>query len=159
MYSIALYILAIGLLMISYKKDKKKTKKALKKTWKSFGNLLPKLLSIFVLIGLILSVLNPQTISNILGQQSNWLGVVIASLIGAITLIPGFVAFPLASTLIKNGAGYTQMAVFISTLMMVGIVTIPIEVKYFGKKVTILRNVLAYLFSFLVAFVIGGILG
>jgi hypothetical protein len=38
--------------------------------------------------------------------------------------------------------------------MMVGVVTMPIEIKYFGKKLTILRNLLAFLFSFIVAMVI-----
>jgi hypothetical protein len=39
--------------------------------------------------------------------------------------------------------------------MMVGVVTMPVEAKYLGKKLTIWRNLLAFLFSFLVAWVIG----
>ena len=81
-----------------------------------------------------------------------------ASLVGSVTLIPGFVAFPLASVLLKNGAGFMQIAVFISTLMMVGIVTIPLEIKYFGKKAAILRNSTAFAFSFIVAIAIGVVL-
>ena len=60
-----------------------------------------------------------------------------------------------AALLLQNGAGYMQIGAFVSTLMMVGIVTLPIEVKYFGKKITILRNVFAFVFSFIVAFIIG----
>ncbi len=52
-----------------------------------------------------------------------------------------------------------QIAVFISTLMMVGIVTIPVEIKYFGKKAAIIRNAFAFLFSFVVAIAIGMVLG
>jgi ABC-type multidrug transport system permease subunit len=48
-----------------------------------------------------------------------------------------------------------QIAVFISTLMMVGVVTMPVEIKYFGRKLSIYRNLLAFFFSFLVAWVIG----
>ena len=51
-----------------------------------------------------------------------------------------------------------QIAVFISTLMMVGIVTIPVEIKYFGKKATVLRNVFAFAFSYIVAIAIGVVL-
>ena len=43
----------------------------------------------------------------------------------------------------------------VSTLMMVGIVTLPVEVKYFGKKISYTRNVLAFMFSFIVAIVVG----
>ncbi len=158
MFTIILYILAIVLLSMSFLKDKKKTKMALIKAWKSFENILPQFLSILIIIGIMLAVLSPDTISVLIGQQSGWIGLVIASIIGSITLIPGFVAFPLASALLKSGAGFMQIAVFISTLMMVGIVTIPIESKYFGKKVTVLRNGLAFVFSFIVAIAIGVVL-
>ena len=81
-----------------------------------------------------------------------------ASALGSITLIPGFVAFPLAAALMDNGAGIMQIAAFISTLMMVGIVTLPLEISYFGKKTALLRNGLALAFSFFVALVMGVIL-
>ncbi|MCP4573656.1 MAG: hypothetical protein GY838_14960 [bacterium] len=78
----------------------------------------------------------------------------IASVAGSVTLIPGFVAFPLAAALLGSGAGLMQIAVFVSTLMAVGVVTFPLEVRYFGARTTILRNLLAFGFSFLVAGVV-----
>jgi hypothetical protein len=57
--------------------------------------------------------------------------------------------------LLEGGAGYMQIGAFVSTLMMVGIVTLPVEIKYFGKKITYMRNGLAFVFSYLVAFIIG----
>ena len=159
MFNSIVYILAAALLLLSFIKDRKKTRMALKKALKSFENILPQFLSILVIIGLMLAVLSPETISKLIGQQSGWLGMIIASVIGAVTLVPAFVAFPLASALMQNGAGLMQMAVFISTLMMVGFVTIPVEVKYFGNKATALRNIMAYVFSFIVAIVIGVVIG
>lgn len=153
--NIILYSLAIILLAASYLKDKSKTKKALKKAWKSFENILPELLVIMLLIGVLLAVIDHELISSLLGESSGWFGVILASIIGAITLIPGFVAFPTAALLLKGGAGYMQIAAFVSTLMMVGIVTLPVEVKYFGKKISYVRNVLAFMFSFIVAIVVG----
>ncbi|NLI90912.1 MAG: permease [Peptococcaceae bacterium] len=147
------------LLLFSLLKDKKKTKMALKKAWKSFENILPQFLSILIIIGIMLAVLSPEVISRLIGQQSGWIGMLIASLVGSITLIPAFIAFPLASALLKNGAGLMQIAVFVSTLMMVGIVTAPLEIKYFEKKATILRNGLAFIFSFIVAVTMGVVLG
>lgn len=158
MFTIILYILAIVLLGMSFLKDRKKTKLALVKAWKAFENILPQFLSILIIIGIMLAILTPDTISGLIGKQSGWAGILIASVIGSITLIPGFVAFPLAAALLENGAGFMQIAVFISTLMMVGIVTIPAEIKYFGKKATLLRNGLAFVFSYIVAAVIGVVL-
>jgi hypothetical protein len=39
--------------------------------------------------------------------------------------------------------------------MMVGVVTLPMEIKYFGKRAAIMRNVLAWLFSLAAAFFVG----
>lgn len=150
-----LYVIAVLLLVISYYKDKKKTKMALKKAWKAFENILPEFLTVIMFVGVLLAVLNPQLISRIIGNNSGWVGVVIAAIVGAVTLIPGFVAFPTAAMLLQNGAGYMQIGAFVSTLMMVGIITMPVEIKYFGKKLTIIRNLFAFIFSFIVAYIIG----
>lgn len=150
-----LYVVSIAFLAISFFKDKKKTKMALKKAWKAFENILPEFLVVILLVGVLLAVISPEMIIKIIGPSSGWLGVVLAAIVGAITLIPGFVAFPTAAMLLQGGAGYMQIAAFVSTLMMVGVVTMPVEIKYFGKKLTIYRNIIAFVFSFIVAYIIG----
>ena len=42
--------------------------------------------------------------------------------------------------------------------MMVGIVTLPLEIKTFGKRAAMIRNIAAFVFSLIAAFVIGVIL-
>jgi uncharacterized membrane protein YraQ (UPF0718 family) len=158
MFTIGFYFLIVILLMVSFVRSQAKTKMALIKSWKSFENILPLFLSILLIIGIIFAVLSPQIISEIMGAQSGWLGIMMAALIGSVTVIPGFVTFPLAATLLKNGAGLTQIIVFISTSVMVGVITIPIEIKYLGRKVTYFRNLLALVFSFVIAFAMGGLL-
>lgn len=112
-----------------------------------------------MLVGILLAIFNTELISEIIGEQSGWIGVVFSAVIGAVTLIPGFVAFPTAAMLLNGGAGYMQIGAFVSTLMMVGVVTAPVEIKYFGKKLTLTRNLLAFIFSFIVAFIIGKVVG
>lgn len=153
------YIAAIVALLVSFTKNKQKTIIALKKSWKSFENILPQILGIILLISFLLAIVNTEVISRLIGKDSGWLGVLLAGLVGAITLIPPYVAFPTASLLLDAGAGYMQIGAFVSTLMMVGIVTIPVEMKFFGKKLTLLRNAFAFIFSFLVAFIISLVVG
>ncbi|NCC16127.1 MAG: permease [Clostridia bacterium] len=148
------YIAAIAALIVSFTKNKQKSLTALKKAWKSFENILPQILGVILLISFLLAIVNTEVISQLIGKDSGWLGVLLAGLVGAITLIPPYVAFPTASLLLDIGAGYMQIGAFVSTLMMVGIVTIPVEMKFFGKKLTLFRNLFAFLFSFLVAFII-----
>ncbi len=147
------------LLGMSYYRDKKKTKKALKKAWKAFENILPQFLGVILFIGMVLAVFDADFISKIIGAESGWFGIIISAVIGSITLIPGFIAFPTVSLLLESGAGIMQIGAFVSSLMMVGVVSAPVEIKYFGKRLTIMRNLLAFLFSFIVALVIGKVVG
>ena len=158
MFTVSLYVLAVAGLALSFSKDRAKTKLALKKAWKAFENILPQFLSILILIGLALALVSPETITLLLGTRSGIWGVLAASVVGSVTLIPGFVAFPLAAALLNSGAGYMQVAAFVSTLMMVGIVTLPLEIKTFGRRATMTRNLSAFIFSLFAAFVIGVVL-
>lgn len=154
MFTLVFYVITTVFLILSLIKNRSKTLSALKKAWKSFENILPQFSSIILLIGILLSIFDNDTISQFIGDNSGFLGVIASSVIGSITLIPGFVAFPTASLLINGGAGTWQIGTFISSLMMVGVITAPIEMKYFGKKVTIARNVLAFLFSIPIGYLI-----
>jgi len=157
--NIILYALTVFLVLLSVFLDRGKTKQAFKKAWKAFDKILPQLLGVVALVGLVLAFFEPITISSLIGSSSGWWGIILASTIGAITLIPGFIAFPMAALLLQNGAGYGQIGAFVSSLMMVGIVTLPMEIKYFGEKTALLRNGLAFLYSFFVAFIIGRTVG
>ncbi len=156
---IILYALMVGLLTLSWIKNRQKTRIALQKAFKALENILPEFLIVIVLVGLLLALINPQFISSLIGQDSGMWGTFLALLVGAITLIPGFVAFPTAAMLLVEGAGYMQIGGFISSLMMVGIVTFPVEKRFFGTKISLLRNVSAFLFSILVAIGIGFVMG
>ncbi|MCR4442003.1 MAG: permease [Peptococcaceae bacterium] len=159
MFTAFLYAAAAVFLVWSYARDSKKTKTALIKAWKAFANILPDFAVVLALIGIMLTYLSPETIAALIGQESGIAGMILSSLVGSATLIPGFVAFPLAASLLKQGAGVMQIAVFVSTLMMVGLVTAPLETKYFGRRETMIRNFYSFVFSFFVAAVIGVVVG
>ena len=71
--------------------------------------------------------------------------------VGSVALIPGFIAYPLCGILIKSGVAYSVIAFFITTLMMTGFTTLPVEAKFFGWRTSIIRN----LFSLVAALFIG----
>jgi len=155
MESIFAYGLAITFLIASYLKDRTKTRQALQKAYSSLEGILPDFLAVLGLVGLALTLLPPQTITALIGRSSGWAGMILASIVGSVTLIPGFVAFPLAKSLRDGGAGIPQIAVFVTTLMAVGFVTAPLESKYLGRKETLLRNGLSFVWAFVVALVLG----
>jgi len=142
-------------LVISFFKSKEKTKKAFKVAGKALLKTAPSLLTVLGIVGLTLGILTPETISHLVGAEAGFVATIIAAMIGAITLIPSLVAFPMAGSLLRSGATIMTISAFITTLVMVGVVTAPMEIKTLGKKFTLLRNGL----GFFAALVIAGIMG
>lgn len=155
MDTIILYLIAGACLAVSLAKDRARTTMAWRKALKAFEGILPQFLVVLMLVAVTLAVLDTATISRYIGSGSGVWGVLGAAIVGAVTLIPGFVAFPAAAALLQAGAGATQIAAFVSSLMMVGIVTLPMEMKYFGRQAAVVRNILAFGFSLLVAVFVG----
>lgn len=157
MFNIILFIAAGLALFVSWRRDREKTRKALQIAKKSFINLLPGMLGIIGLIGLMLALLPGEVISRFLGNDS-LAGILVISLIGSITLIPAFIGFPLASSLVEAGASITAVACFITTVLMVGVITTPMEIKHFGKRFTVIRNLAGLVTALVIGLVMGVIL-
>jgi hypothetical protein len=72
-------------------------------------------------------------LSFIFDRRKTWKGVR-----AGLRMIPDFLivlaaaSLLLAAMLLKSGASTASVAVFITTLMMVGIFTLPVEKRYFG---------------------------
>ena len=151
-------LFALICFFISYSKDRGKSKLALKVSLKSFLRILPLIFIIVILIGLMLAFLSPDKISKIAGQQSGYKGVLIFAFLGTILHIPSLVSFPLAASLLRSGASLTAIAAFITTLTMIGIVTLPLEIKELGQKIALLRNGLSFIVALAIALIIGVVL-
>ena len=73
-------------------------------------------------------------------------------------MMPTFVAFSLGNTLLSSGAGYAQVGTLVSTLVLVGLMTYPLESKYIGKRAAFLRNFIGFIFSIIVGLLLGRIM-
>jgi len=151
---------ATGLaLLISIIVDRKKTLTAIKISYKKFINIIPAFLTMLILVSIVLFFIPDKMISDYLGNNDKFIGVILASFFGSITLMPGFIAFPLCGILLKKGVSYMVLSAFATTLMMVGILTYPVEKEYFGVKVTIIRNAISFFIAMIVALSIGFFFG
>jgi uncharacterized membrane protein YraQ (UPF0718 family) len=153
-----LLILTFILLIISFVADKKRTILGIKKGFKMFLGLLPMVLNLLILVSIFLYLVPKETLVNLLGKNSGVIGLGIAAVLGSVSLIPMFITYPLAAILLKSGVSYQVLAVFITTLLMVGVLTLPLEAKYFGLKVSIMRNSLSFIGALIIGLVIGIIL-
>lgn len=154
MMSGILFGLTAVALLFSWLADKERTKRALKISHHSLRGLLPKILGMISLVGLLLALIPPTAITSLFAIHG-LKGFVLVSAIGSLITMPGPIAFPLAGSLLKLGAPPATLAAFITTLTMVGIVTAPIEISYFGKRFTIMRQSLSFITAILIGILMG----
>ena len=150
-----LYVITGLALVFSLFASGEKTLKALKISYRRFINILPAFVIMLVLVSIVLFLIPDEVISHYLGVENKFVGVLLASFLGSITLMPGFIAYPLAGILLKKGVAYMVLSAFTTTLMMVGVLTYPIEKQYFGTSVTIIRNAISLLIALIIAVVTG----
>jgi len=146
-------IFAGGCLIFSFIKDRKKTKQSLLGAAKSFIRILPIVFIIIIFVGLLLGFVSQTQISKIAGEHAGFWGVFLIAM-----HIPSLIAFPLAASILKNGASITAVAAFITTLTMIGTITLPLEIKELGKKVALLRNGISFIIAIVIALIMGVIL-
>lgn len=152
---LAIYSLSGLALLVSISKDRTKSKKALFIAMKIFIGMLPMLLSIVAVVSLVLYILPDYMIADYLGNKNSFVGVLIALVLGAVSLLPGFITFPLSGLLLKQGVSYYILSAFTTTLMMVGLITLPMEKKFFGTKLAILRNIAGFIIAVIISICVG----
>ena len=156
--TIILIVLAAGFLLFSIIKSKEKTKESVTIARKLLFNTFIDVAGIMALVGLVLALLPPSLIKQLLGGPSRFISTVYGALIGTITIMPAFIAFPLSKSLYESGAYLVTIAAFLTTLTMVGVATFPIEVRHFGRKFTLVRNGVSFLMALFIAFGMGVLL-
>lgn len=155
---IVIYGLLSVCLGLSLWKSRQKTMRSFKVAAKSLWSMAPGLLAIVGVVGLILGILPPETITQLVGEEAGLMATATAAVLGAITLIPALISFPLAASLLRSGATVTTIAAFITTLVMVGFVTAPMEMRALGKRFTLLRNGLSFVAALAIAALMGTVL-
>ncbi|HII95784.1 MAG TPA: permease [Candidatus Methanofastidiosum sp.] len=155
---LVLNVLVLLALAISFFKSREKTSKVIKIAFKSLINTAPYIIITIIIIGIMQGFIPNRLIAEYLGEKSGISGVLLASLIGAILYIPAFVSFPLVASLIEKGASVMIGAAFITSLTMIGFTSLPLEIKEFGIKFTVLRNISSFAAAILIAVAIGVLL-
>lgn len=154
MFAVILYVFVIFMVALSFIKDKNRTLNTLKRVNKSINDMLPQCIMVLMIAMPLLAVFDKDVILNTMGNESGLIGILFAGIIGSIAYIPAIIAFPLSLQLLNVGAGYGQITMFATTLTMVGLVTLPIEFKYFGKKLALKRILYGFMHAFIISYVI-----
>lgn len=149
-----LYLIMVILLLISFLFDRDKTWQSIKRGKNKLVKILPGYLKLLVILSIVL-LFSEDFIVQYLGTENLLLGSAAGLVIGSITMMPGFIAYPLAGILLSRGVSYMVVASFIIPLKMVGIVTYPLEKEYMGIRATIYRNLASLIIAAILTVLIG----
>lgn len=158
MVTVAMIIIAIAFIGFSLLKSRTKTKEALSFAKNMFLNTFIEIIGVMAIVGFVLALLPPDLIKTLLGGGSRIISSIYGAIIGTVTIMPAFIAFPLSKSLYISGAHLVAIASFLTTLTMVGLATVPIEIRHFGKKFTLIRNSISFVMALLIALGMGVLL-
>ncbi|MBN2627656.1 MAG: hypothetical protein JXA95_13390 [Spirochaetales bacterium] len=150
-----LLIITAFITAVSFIVNRKKTIIGIKKGFIRFITIIPALLLMLVLTSFALALLPQDIFARFLGGDNPWLAALMGLVGGSVAVMPGFIAFPLGGILREQGVLYMVIAAFTSSLMMVGVVTFPVEKQFFGIRFALFRNLFGLIISALVALAMG----
>jgi uncharacterized membrane protein YraQ (UPF0718 family) len=154
-----LYILTAILLMVSLLKNPGKTMAALRTALRRFVKIAPAFIVMIVLVAVFLYLVPENLMVRVLARENKWEGMAYALGAGSVSVMPGFIAFPLCGILRDRGALYMILSAFSTSLMMVGIVSFSLEKECLGLRLAVARNVAGLVIAVLVAIATGFFFG
>ncbi|MFA7643930.1 MAG: hypothetical protein WCX92_01885 [Thermovirgaceae bacterium] len=156
---IIVWVLAVLLFSLSWLTDTERSIEAARTAWSLFRRILPMFVIVLVLTSLSLGLISEEVLLELLVGKGLLAGSAIGAAAGSVAAIPGFVAFPLSGILLGKGVPYTVIAAFTTTLMMVGVVTFPLERQYLGVRAALVRNLAGLAMALIVSVAIGVFFG
>jgi uncharacterized membrane protein YraQ (UPF0718 family) len=154
---IGLLAITAAALLVSLAADRRRTWAGLGFGARMLLKILPALVLMVAAVALLLSALDPRVLESLFGGAGP-LPFLAGLAVGAVALIPGFIAFPLAGVLRAHGVSTAVLAAFVTSLLMIGVVTLPLEIRFFGRKAALWRNFLSLAAAAAVALVMAVVL-
>ncbi|OYT26562.1 MAG: hypothetical protein B6U97_03590 [Candidatus Altiarchaeales archaeon ex4484_96] len=124
--------------------------KAAEKTAKAIYNMLPILLGVMMLISLFLNLI-PIKLFTMLFTQNELTDPIIGALFGSVAIGNPLTSYIIGGELLNQGISLNAITAFIIAWVTVGVLQIPAESIYLGKKYAIYRNLLAFISSIIMA--------
>ena len=144
--TIIMGVIAVALLFIGYQKGGGEHILGLK----SAGNLLlqvtPLLIFAFIIAGMVQHIVPTEMISQWLGAESGFRGILIGTAMGG--FMPGgpYVSLPIAAGLLRVGASVGTMVAFITSWSLWAVSRIPLEIGILGWKFWLIRLACTFFF-------------
>lgn len=111
----------------------------LKSGGQTFVQLLPILISVFIVVGLSEQLLPQQVVARWLGEGAGLRGILLATGLGIVMPPSIFISFPLAATMYKAGASLGAGVAFVTSWSLLTLFRLPLEISIVGLRPTLIR--------------------
>lgn len=112
--------------------------------------ILPMLFAIIGLVGLFQAAVTPQMLHSLF-SGSPLQDTVIGTLIGAVSIGQPFLSYIIGGELLNEGISLYAVSAFILAWVSIGFIQLPMEWAIFGRRFTLVRNLLSFIFALLIA--------
>ncbi|WP_345993102.1 permease [Sulfurimonas sp. HSL-1716] len=118
---------------------------------KNFGSILPMLAAVILTMGLFQTYITEDMLKSIF--SGNTLGdTLIGTLAGGVSVGNPVVSYILGGELLSSGISLYAVTAFILSWVSIGVVQLPLEWQLFGRRFTIVRNLLSVIGAIVVTF-------
>ena len=124
----------------------KKLTESVKKTLRTFLNILPIVFSMLLLTSLAVSIFPDQISTGIFGQN-DFIDAFIGASVGSVAAGHPLASYVLAGELLAAGVGMFAVTALVVSWVTVGIVQLPAEALLLGKHFAFYRNLLCFIFA------------
>jgi len=138
-------------------KSKNNIGTTLKKTWMSFRFSLPIIFSVLLVVAFLQSIIPEELYSKIF-TGNIILDPIIGAIFGSISIGNPIVSYVIGAGLLNNGVSLVAITAFIISWVSVGIVQLPAESYFLGKKFAFVRNIASFFGAILIGIVMNFLL-
>ncbi len=122
----------------------------LKRSAVGFASMLPMILGVVGLVGLFQTLITPELLSSFFTGNVLY-DTLVGTVAGGIAAGQAMVSYIIGGELLKEGISMYAVSAFVLSWVTLGVVQLPLEVEVLGMRFTVLRNVLAFVFTILIA--------
>ena len=123
----------------------------LRKTIKTFINVVPIIVGMLLLTSLVITVF-PEQISAGLFGNGDILDTLLGASIGSVAVGHPLASYLLGGELLGGGVGLTAVTALVVAWVTVGIVQLPAEALMLGTRFAVYRNIICFIATILIAF-------
>ena len=122
----------------------------LRRSLLGFGAMMPMILGVVGLVGLFQAVITPALLHGLFTGNLLY-DTLIGTVAGGVAAGQAMVSYIIGGELLKEGISMYAVAAFVLSWVTLGVVQLPLEVEVLGLRFTIVRNLLAFCFTILIA--------